>query len=218
MFIQNKYTKWYYNIISKALLRTCNDYIEKHHIIPKSLGGNNLTSNIVKLTAREHFICHILLTKMTSGSSKNKMIYAAHMMGVIKNQYQDRYINSRLYEVVKRDLSRILKERPYKGLRKQTEESNRKRSEKLKGRKLPPRTPEHTQKTIYKRTEKHRKHLSEIRKGVSWGKHSEEHKKEMSKRQKGIPQPTIQCKYCEIICSKMNHGRWHGNNCKHRLV
>lgn len=71
MFLQNKYTKWYYAIILAALSRTVYDgYNERHHIIPKSLNGDNSVSNVVKLTVREHFICHILLTKITTGSAK----------------------------------------------------------------------------------------------------------------------------------------------------
>ena len=70
-FLQNKYTKWYFNIISKAQNRDTLGYVEKHHIIPKSLGGNNEQTNLVKLTAREHFVCHWLLTKMVIEKSTN---------------------------------------------------------------------------------------------------------------------------------------------------
>jgi len=42
-------------------------YTEKHHIIPKSLGGSNNKSNIVALSAREHFIAHWLLAKIYGG-------------------------------------------------------------------------------------------------------------------------------------------------------
>lgn len=57
-FLINKYTKWYFNIIESAQRQEMDGYTEKHHIIPKSLGGSNDKTNIVKLTAREHFICH----------------------------------------------------------------------------------------------------------------------------------------------------------------
>jgi hypothetical protein len=40
------------------------EYGEKHHIVPRSLGGNNSKENLVRLTAREHFICHALLAEM----------------------------------------------------------------------------------------------------------------------------------------------------------
>ena len=74
MYLTNKYTKWYENIIAKARQRVNaeTDYFEKHHIIPKSLGGSNDSSNLVKLTAKEHFVCHLLLTKMLTGSARKK--------------------------------------------------------------------------------------------------------------------------------------------------
>lgn len=38
--------------------------IELHHIIPRSCGGSNATSNVINLTVREHFVAHWLLTKI----------------------------------------------------------------------------------------------------------------------------------------------------------
>ena len=63
MYLQNKYSKYYYNIINQAKSRELapNIYTEKHHIIPKSCGGDNSPANLVKLTAREHFICHFTI-------------------------------------------------------------------------------------------------------------------------------------------------------------
>lgn len=68
-------------------------YYESHHIVPRSLGGSNDASNLVLLTAKEHFIAHLLLTKMYEGVEKKKMIYAFWMMCNMKrhcvsaNQY-----------------------------------------------------------------------------------------------------------------------------------
>ena len=78
IFINNKYTRWYYNIITNVQSRTLqfDVYTEKHHIIPKSLGGSNDKSNLVKLLPKEHFACHRLLTKMTEGDARRKMCYA----------------------------------------------------------------------------------------------------------------------------------------------
>lgn len=53
-FLKNKYTKWYFNIVSVAQNRDISGYTEEHHIIPKSLGGNNKKENLVNLTGREH--------------------------------------------------------------------------------------------------------------------------------------------------------------------
>jgi hypothetical protein len=98
MFIDNKYTQCYYRIIENRRANPFNGYVEKHHIVPKSLGGNNKKENLIALTSREHFICHRLLVKMTEGKNKVKMAYAIRMMMRLENPYQDRYkINARLY-------------------------------------------------------------------------------------------------------------------------
>jgi hypothetical protein len=49
---------------------------ERHHILPKSLGGTNKSYNIVCLTFREHFIIHKLLVKIYDGVDKQKMCCA----------------------------------------------------------------------------------------------------------------------------------------------
>lgn len=51
-------------------------YSESHHELPKSLGGSNAKSNLVRLTAREHFIAHSLLVRMTEGDAKRRMVFA----------------------------------------------------------------------------------------------------------------------------------------------
>jgi len=37
-------------------------YYEEHHIIPRCINGNDDIQNKVLLTAREHFICHKLVS------------------------------------------------------------------------------------------------------------------------------------------------------------
>ena len=48
-------------IIERAQNRTLEGYSELHHILPKCLGGNDDKNNLIKLTAREHFIIHKIL-------------------------------------------------------------------------------------------------------------------------------------------------------------
>lgn len=110
MFHKNKYTSWYYHIVTRAksqernkLSKEHNNYVyyEKHHIIPKSLGGNDDTDNVVLLTAREHFIAHILLPKMcVSFKHTQQMINALFRMKQ-QTSKQERYFNNRLYEYTK---------------------------------------------------------------------------------------------------------------------
>lgn len=45
-------------------------YYERHHIIPRCLGGSNDKENLVLLTAREHFLAHWLLVRIYPENSK----------------------------------------------------------------------------------------------------------------------------------------------------
>lgn len=89
IFLTNKYTRWYFNIVAKST--SIVGYTEKHHIIPKCLGGSNSKSNIVVLTPKQHYICHLLLTKMTEGKDKSKMLMAAWAMGILQSKKHQRY-------------------------------------------------------------------------------------------------------------------------------
>jgi len=107
-FLPNKYTRIYYAIVNNAKARnplTC--YTERHHVIPRSLGGNNAKSNLVDLTAREHFICHWLLTKMIEGKAKKKMWLALSKMLSFSSTHKDnRYVPaSRVYQRVREQCS-----------------------------------------------------------------------------------------------------------------
>jgi hypothetical protein len=96
MYLQNKYTKCYYNIIDRAKSRVLAKeiYTEKHHIIPRSLGGTNDSKNLVELTAKEHRLVHILLPRMTINAAHTKsMWYALWMMLRTKNKNQYRTIS-----------------------------------------------------------------------------------------------------------------------------
>ena len=108
-FLQNKYTKWYFNIISNAQNRDISGYVEKHHIIPKSLGGSNKQENLVKLTAREHFICHWLLTKMVQQTKQKYQMWNAFSCMLYREKpNQDRYkITGKIFENIKQTGSAI---------------------------------------------------------------------------------------------------------------
>jgi len=56
MFNNSKYTRWYEMLTERAKTRTLTGYIERHHILPRSLGGDDTDGNVVALTAKEHFI------------------------------------------------------------------------------------------------------------------------------------------------------------------
>lgn len=54
----------YDRLIERAKNRVLSGYVEVHHIVPKCMGGNNDKSNLVALTAEEHFVAHQLLHKI----------------------------------------------------------------------------------------------------------------------------------------------------------
>jgi hypothetical protein len=228
IFIQNKYTYWYYGIISNAQLRNLpkNTYIEKHHIIPRSLGGTNEHTNLVKLTAREHFVCHLLLTKMVNGIARKSMCYAAWQMTLIKDRRRHKP-TARMYEILKKKLSQS-----YKGIPK-TEEQKKKQSAIMKGRTGTPHTAAHKKymSALYtgkpksyasfagkQHTEETKKKQSACKQGKNnpmYGqKQTSEAKLKISIKQKGVPKPRYTCEYCGAnIGGKSNYIRYHGANC-----
>ncbi len=74
------------------------DYFENHHIVPKCLDGSNDNDNIVRLTAREHFIAHALLVKIYPTSKKITNAF----IGMSRNKTGNRYINASMYEYLKK--------------------------------------------------------------------------------------------------------------------
>lgn len=108
MFIVNKYTKWYFSIINRSSKNSSAGVIERHHIIPKSLGGSNRKENIAILTPKEHFVCHWLLTKMTEGYNKQKMQYAFWRM-TSNTIHTNRTLSAVEYSAAKSHLSKSRK-------------------------------------------------------------------------------------------------------------
>lgn len=142
------YLKVYCNLIRKAENRTPPEgYIEKHHIFPKSIYGDN--KRIVKLTAREHYIAHALLEKIfikrygQKDIKSIKMTYAFSFMNNHTNQ--NNYCNSYLYEGCRirySEVSSVMMKKyietngSYWTGKKLTDKHIRNMSNSLKGRKL----------------------------------------------------------------------------------
>jgi hypothetical protein len=95
------YQKIYNQIIERAQTRQLKGYKEKHHIIPKCMGGGNDRSNLVELTAREHFLCHKLLCEIYP--TNPKLWYALFLMTIGKQRPQ----NANLYKIGSREYERI---------------------------------------------------------------------------------------------------------------
>jgi hypothetical protein len=182
----NKYKQWYTNITERAKNRHLDSYTESHHIVPRSLGGSDEADNLVNLTAREHFVCHWLLVKMTTGQEHHKMLNALRMMRA-ENPNQQRYttkITARVYESIKTEYSILQSERvrgdknPMYG-KKRTQKMNDAVSQANKGR-IPSKEQIDNLKTaLAKRTAN----------GIKRAPYSDEYKQERSKKYSGEGNP-----------------------------
>jgi hypothetical protein len=176
MFLDNKYYDWYKRLTSQKD-RELDCYTEKHHIIPRCMGGSDDKVNLVVLTAREHYVAHLLLTKCVANKFKGKILHAYVMMSEVKDKNQERFykINSRLFE------SRKVESNKIKSQFRHSNEAKLAISEKLKG---VPKQPF---------SDEHKANISNGHKGQkAWNKgltgiktHSEETKRKMSESQKG---------------------------------
>jgi len=79
-------------------------YTEMHHIVPRSIGGTEGT-NLIKLSARHHFIAHLLLAKATNNP---KMIKALHKMIYSIHSGRNYKITNRVYSYIREKHSKIV--------------------------------------------------------------------------------------------------------------
>jgi hypothetical protein len=98
------YLKVYYSIINEAKKKELSGYLELHHIVPRCVFGEKLLhesgiehvnheSNLVYLTAREHFVCHWLLHRAFPKNNKLGLAFWA-MTGMISPDHNRDYTPS----------------------------------------------------------------------------------------------------------------------------
>lgn len=163
---KNKWTSIYLAIIERSLRRgKIEKYTEKHHIIPKCIGGINGEENIVSLTAREHLIAHKLLIRIFANyrDIKRKMIGGLWAMAVLRKDDRRIKMNSREFEK-----TRIEYFHSRKGIQVSLE-TRQKISESLKGRKIPA-------EVINKRTETRKQNILTGKTKINRRKMTEEEK------------------------------------------
>ena len=95
------YQEHYDKLVSRAKERKLDCYSESHHIIPKCMGGTDDKDNLVQLSAREHFIAHLLLMKIYPKSYG--LVKAIQMMCAASGN-QERSMN-RMYGWLKEKFS-----------------------------------------------------------------------------------------------------------------
>lgn len=124
------YQKAYNQLIESARTKTMTSYSERHHIIPRCLGGNNTKSNLVLLSAREHFVAHWLLTKIyPNHPGVNLSLHAMKASSRFHERYETK-VTSKVFARVKDRLygeNGLMKNSPHYG-KKHTELSKKKMS------------------------------------------------------------------------------------------
>lgn len=229
IFINNKYTNWYNSIISNAQARGFTSrkkakkilgYVESHHIIPKSLSGSNFKENKVYLTAKEHFVCHHLLTKMTLGIALLKMQKALSKM-MQTNEFQQRVeVSAKLYEQIRVNAGKAHsalikgtqcgKNNPFFG-KHHSEETKKYLGKLAKARPAIVLDNEARLKISVKQkgVPKSQAHCDSIK--ASWDK---EARSGVNHPRYGARPEKIPCPHCGVLSSSGMYARWHGENCR----
>jgi hypothetical protein len=223
------YLRIYNEIIERAKNRINDGYVEKHHIIPKSMGGSNKISNIVELTPREHFLVHWLLYRIYP--QNQSMIYSFWMMS---NRFKN--VSSSAYEESKIAFSKATSDRmrgenhPMFNKNHSDETIDKiSYSRKLQGNNWNGKT--HTVESKLKMSESAKnknmsedakssrnKKMSESALGV---KKSKEHRKNIALSKTGTNNPMygkkakqVSCPHCDKTLGVNMASRYHFDNCK----
>ena len=215
------YRAIYNLLVQKAKDRTIvSEVIERHHIIPKSMGGSNKKENIVSFTPKEHFVAHHLLWKIyrTRG-----MHYAFWCMVTkfSKGGVRDYNVSSTVYNLSKAEQRNAMTGSSNPNAGGRSEESRRKSSVSLKGKSswCKGLTQIHSEQGL--------KNISKSRTGC---KDSEETKLKKSVSHTGVPKgpsplkgkPTkpfdekyiVLCPHCNKQGVVWHMKRYHYENCK----
>lgn len=178
------YTRIYNTLIERStgrtkLAKTDINYVyyERHHVIPKCLGGNDSKANLVYLTAEEHWVAHLLLVKMNPGVSK--LVWACQAMSMSGGN--NKRMNNKLFGWIRRKYSDAVSERN-RG-RVVTTEHRKKTSDTLKGRPAPHQQGENN---VAKRPEVAQK-IKDANTGKKHGPRPESVKEKIRLTKKGKP-------------------------------
>jgi hypothetical protein len=167
-------------------------YFERHHIIPKCLGGTNDKSNLILLTAREHYIAHKLLCEIYPDNVKLHFAMWAMINGVTKRIGY--HVSAREYNRIKQnhgDAIRKTQTNKFVSAETRAKQSNiRLNSERIACQ--------------------YCNVISDIGNINRW--HNDNCKDKPGNVLNIHTQHT--CEYCDIRTTKTNIIRWHNNKCK----
>lgn len=205
------YQNIYNNLMEKRKASPFKGYTEKHHIIPRCLGGSDDENNLVNLSGREHFIAHRLLTKFNPYPGLKQ----AFGMMCLTNKGRDYNVSSRLYELGKTLLSEAMTGR------EMPQETRDKIRQTMLGKQF---TDIHIQRMCKPKSEEAKNNIAKAKVGElnpMYGTisptrdipHTQDTKDLISAKTKaGTDYP--QCPHCGVKVNKGNALRWHYDKCK----
>jgi hypothetical protein len=207
------YKKHYENLISIHGLKNKpkQGYYERHHVLPKSMGGSDEENNLVYLSARCHYLAHYLLFKI----HRNQQTSCAFWYMSISNRYK---INSISYQVAREHAAKFNSE---KRLTKEHKEILVNCNRARKNKPLKPHVKEKYRENIIKLntgrklTESHKEAIRLSNSKRKGKRLSEEHKNNISKSIKNVSNHKFEkCCNCDKVVSTNTINRWHNDNCK----
>ena len=188
------YQAIYDRLIERARNRVLEGYVEKHHVIPRCMGGTDDLKNIVALTPEEHYLAHLLLVRIYKGV--HSLVVAAVLMTGYKSGYR---VNNKSYGWVRKQYSEQCRERRTGYVF--SEETRAKIAKSNTGKR-------HSTETKKKQS------LAKLGKpSPNKGKtFSEEHRRKLSEAKKGIKQSpeTIEKRFAKIRARKLEREQNYG--------
>lgn len=194
------YRHHYELLIERARNRTLDGYSERHHIIPRCMGGGDEPENLVRLTPEEHFVAHQLLVKMYP--EKRTLVIA-----VLRMSHAERYRNNKVFGWLRRKHSEAIGEVV---------------GDYWRGRKRKPFSYEHQKKIAASQTgrkrgphsDEHKRKLSDAHRGKRL---TADHKQKLAKAKQGVkrkPYRLMECPHCGKSGAGGSMLRWHFDRCK----
>lgn len=236
------YSKIYNQLVERAKNRILSGYVEKHHVIPRCMGGLDVPENIVELTAREHYLCHRLLTRMYPKNKKLVYAFWAMTNQASSRQLRD-YYSSRAYSEAKEMFSAAHSNRVI------SDETRQKLSAARKGKKSP-KSAEFVEKLLeggqntrfkkgqtslrkgqklsaetiekrtnsrkgYKTSDETKQKISATSKGKPKPPRDDEWRRKQTAAKKGVPRKDVfVCEKCNKTIGGSGNYKKHQNSCK----
>ncbi len=101
------YGRIYDRLVDRGKSRIPVGYAEKHHIVPRCMGGDDCVDNLVSLYPEEHFLAHVLLLKIHKNTRyRGALAKSVNMMMTVSFANEGRNsFNRKTYGWLRRELS-----------------------------------------------------------------------------------------------------------------